>query len=941
MSTQTERQLETALVERLANMGWTPVNIPDEDALVDNLKAQIESHNGVTLSQAEFDQVLNALSRGNIFDKAKTLRDMLAYRRDDGTVGYLEPMDRARWCKNRYQVARQIAMTGHRVNRYDVTLLVNGLPLCQIELKRRGLELKEAFNQIGRYYRQSYGAGHGLFGYVQIFVISNGANTRYFANVPPDKRDWRQTFTWAGRDNRPIARLDAFAAAFLEPCHLSKTIAHYTVLNETWKVPMVLRSYQVCAVEAIVARVRDGTRRNGYIWHTTGSGKTLTSFKAAQVLTGDSQVHKVVFVVDRRDLDFQTVKEFNAYRPDSVDGTENTRALVRQLGDADTRLIVTTLQKLNAAIGTHRPGMDALRDRRMVFIFDECHRSQFGETHGRIRDYFRDAQMFGFTGTPIFVENAVKTGGRIRTTHDLFGDELHRYTIADAIRDENVLKFAVDYARTATRKEQAAPIGTGAGADVPGEALDAPERLGKVVDYIIEHHGHKTHDKAFTGLFCVSSVKALRAYYDLFKDKAAAGAHKLTVATIFSWAPNEEDPDAGDPTILPAGGGDSRDALDAAIVDYNNRFGTNYSTETFYDYYKDIGRRVRNRQVDILLVVNMFLTGFDSPPLNTIYVDKNLRQHGLIQAFSRTNRPLGEKKTHGNVVCFRDLKANTDDAVALFASGGREADILAPTYEALAERFRGATERLHGLVPKPEAVDRLPDEAAEAEFVQAFREVIRLRTAMETYAEHDPECQPMTDREFADYRSKYLDLHDRVRHARQTRAMEGAETESVLDDLDFEVALLHRVVINLTYILDLIANLSDTGPEAAKAGRKRIADILEAEAGLRDKRALIARFLDEEFGLIPPGEDPRPRFWDFWERERRAALEAIIESEGLHPDRVEALLSDRAFTGRKPLRDTLIGAMKERPRLLQREARAERLWTRLGDYLDTFVEGLG
>jgi len=504
MSTQTERQLESELVRQLAGMGWRPAALPDEAALIGNLKAQLEVHNGVTLSEAEFAQVLTGLSRGNSFDKAKTLRDRLDYRRSDGTVGYLELIDRAQWCKNRYQVARQITMTGSRVNRYDVTLLVNGLPLCQIELKRRGLELKEAFNQTGRYHRESYRAGYGLFGYVQIFVISNGVNTRYFANVPPDKRDWRQTFAWADRENRPINRLEAFAAAFLEPCQLSKTIAQHIVLNETWAVPMVLRSYQVYAVEAIAARVRDGTRRNGYIWHTTGSGKTLTSFKTAQLLTHEPEVHKVVFVVDRRDLDFQTVKEFNAYRRDSVDGTENTRALVDQLGDANTRLIVTTLQKLNAAISrkTHQAAMQALRDKRMVFIFDECHRSQFGETHRRITQYFREVQLFGFTGTPIFVENAVKMGGRSRTTKDLFGDELHRYVITDAIRDENVLRFAVDYVRTVKRKGQEEALEeealeTGVGDDAPKKVLEAPERLDKVVDYIVEHHGRKTHGRAF------------------------------------------------------------------------------------------------------------------------------------------------------------------------------------------------------------------------------------------------------------------------------------------------------------------------------------------------------------------------------------------------------------------------------------------------------------
>jgi len=942
MNVQTEHQLEAELVAQLAGMGWTPADIPNEAALVANLKAQLEAHNGITLSEGEFGQVLNALSRGSIFEKAKTLRGKLDYRRDDGTVGYLELLNQVQWCKNRYQVAQQVTMVGKYVNRYDVTLLVNGLPLAQVELKRRGLELKEAFNQTGRYHQHSYGAGYGLFDYIQIFVISNGVNTRYFANASRDQRDYRQTFFWAGEDNTRISQLADFGAAFLEPCHLSKMITHYTVLHETRQALMVLRPYQFYAVEALVARVRSGTRKNGYIWHTTGSGKTLTSFKAAQVLTRDPDVHKVVFVVDRRDLDFQTVKEFNAYRPDSVDGTENTRALVRQFSD-DTPLIVTTLQKLNAAISRkgHQSRMEALRDKRMVFIFDECHRSQFGDTHKRITEYFRDVQMFGFTGTPIFVENAVKLMGRTRTTSDLFGDELHRYVITDAIRDENVLKFAVEYVRTVKRKGQDEALETATGEAVPKEVLEARDRLDKVVDYIIEHHGSKTHGRTFTALLCVSSVNALRTVYDLFKAKAAAGEHDLTVATIFSWAANEEEPDALDPMALPAsGGGASRDALEVAIGDYNRRFGTNYSTESFYDYYKDIGKRVRNREVDILLVVNMFLTGFDSPPLNTIYVDKTLRQHGLIQAFSRTNRLMGQKKTHGNVVCFRDLKANTDEAIALFASGGQEADILAPPYEDLKERLTEAVQRLHALVPEAGAVDHLTDEAAEAEFVQAFREVIRVKTAMETYAEHDRESQPIGEQEFADYRSKYLDLHDKTRRERKTQEDDDG-ADSPLDDLDFEVELLSRDVINVAYILNLIAGLAESGPEAAEAGRKRIADILDGEVSLRDKRVLITRFLDEELWRIQPGEDPRPRFWAFWEQERKAAQAALVESEDLDPDRVEDLLKGYAFTGRRPLQDALIGALRQRPRLLERRARGERVWNRLREHIDTFTEGLG
>jgi len=533
-------------------------------------------------------------------------------------------------------------MEGSYKNRFDVTILVNGLPLVQIELKRRGLEMKEAFNQIQRYQKHSFWSGHGLFHFLQLFVISNGVNTKYYANNPPKNgksADFKQTFFWADADNKKISQLQEFAEVFLEKCQLSKIITKYIVLNESEQILMALRPYQYYAVENIVETVKN-SENNGYIWHTTGSGKTLTSFKTAQILTQSPEVKKVVFVVDRKDLDFQTIKEFNAFSEGSVDATGNTKKLVQQFGD-DTKLIVTTLQKLNTAImrDKYLSTMEPLKDENMVFIFDECHRSQFGDTHKRITEFFNKVQMFGFTGTPIFADNASKNALGKRTTKDLFGQCLHKYVITDAIRDENVLKFSVEYIRTFKQKDNIVDIDVEA-IDTK-EVMEADERLEKIVDYIIANHSRKTHAYEFTAMMAVANVPTLIKYYELFRKKLNEGLHHLRVATIFSYSANEDDEDVA--TLedeMPEDGQPvnkhSREKLDEYIGDYNETYGTNFSTNNFYGYYKDIGKRVKAREVDILLVVNMFLTGFDSKPLNTIYVDKNLKYHGLLQAYSRT-----------------------------------------------------------------------------------------------------------------------------------------------------------------------------------------------------------------------------------------------------------------------------------------------------------------
>jgi type I restriction enzyme R subunit len=945
-ATESEQTLENNLIAQLQTLGFETVRIDDETALLANLKSQLEKHNKTNLSDGEFKQVLNKLAKGNIFEKAKILRDKIDYIKDDGTTGYIELINQVKWCKNEYQVTNQVTMTGKYTNRYDVTILVNGLPLVQIELKRRGLEMKEAFNQTNRYHRHSFSAGFGLFGYIQLFVISNGVNTKYYANNPVNKRDFKQTFFWADKDNKKITQLSEFAEDFLEKCQLSKMITKYVVLNESEKMLMVLRPYQYYAVEAIVDQVRN-TEKYGYIWHTTGSGKTLTSFKTAQILTQSPEVHKVVFVVDRKDLDYQTIKEFNSFSEGSVDATNNTNKLVEQFSD-DTKLIVTTLQKLNNAIHSEKylSRMTALQDKRMVFIFDECHRSQFGDTHNRIKAFFHKVQLFGFTGTPIFADNAAKNALGKRTTKDLFGECLHKYVITDAIRDQNVLKFSIEYINTVKKKDGIADIDVEA--INTAEVMDAPVRLKNIVDYIIANHDRKTHAREFTAIFCVSSVKALIDYYTLFNRKKKAGEHNLKVATIFSYQANEDDADANgfievdiEPLQVKDNQGiyqvenkHSRERLEDCIVDYNQMFGCHFSTDKFYSYYKDIGKRVRNREVDILLVVNMFLTGFDSKPLNTIYVDKNLKYHGLIQAFSRTNRIMGQKKSQGNVVCFRNLKPATDKAIELFANKDAIEDIILAPYEDYTKRFAEAVETLMAITPTVESVDDLLTEEDEANFIQAFRDLMRLKNVLECFTEFSFDDLPMDAQDFADYRSKYLDLYDKVRGDNQK------EKVSILDDIDFELELIRRDTINVSYIISLLSQMMDASPEEREKRHRTILSILDTETQLRSKKDLIEQFISNHFPDIPKGGDIGAEFETFWSEQKQKAVEELSQTEGLNLEGLQKVIGDYLFTEKSPMRDDVIGIMNERPKLKERGSISERVIGKIKAFVETFIDGV-
>ena len=947
MSKQSEAILEENLLKQLQLNLYERVVIKDDKALEENLKTQLEKHNKTTISDTEFKRILNHLNKGNVFEKAKILRDKFVLPCDDGTSKYIEFLDSEHWCQNLFQVTSQVTVDGVYKNRYDVTILINGLPLCQIELKRRGLELKEAFNQTLRYKRHSYSANNALFNYIQLFIISNGVNTKYYANSKLESMNFKQTFFWANVENKNITNLEEFTDTFLERCHLSKMICKYIVLAEVPKILMVLRPYQFWAVEAIINRVSNSDK-NGYIWHTTGSGKTLTSFKTAQILMKLANVYKVVFVVDRKDLDFQTTKEFNSFSDGSVDGTDNTKALVKQFSN-DTKLIVTTIQKLNTAISKKQylEQMEKLRDKHIVFIFDECHRSQFGETHLNISKFFTKNQMIGFTGTPIFVENA--SGNKLgkRTTKELFHDCLHKYVITDAINDDNVLKFSVEYIGRYKEK-----IGSATNIDIEVEAIDTKElleshdRLEKIVDYIIANHGRKTHSREFTAMMCVSSVDMLIKYYEAFKAKE----HNLKIATIFSYSANEDDKDAkGEFTFEDLDEADgsyvdeehinkhTREKLDEFIADYNKMFGSKFSTkdsQSFYNYYNDISKKVKQKEVDILLVVNMFLTGFDSKTLNTLYVDKNLKYHGLIQAFSRTNRILNEQKSQGNIICFRNLKSNTDDAIALFSNKDAKEIILMEPYEDYVRRFNEKYDVLKIIVPTVDSVNDLENEDEKLEFVKAFRELLRVKNVLSGFSDFSDfkwSDLKMSEQEFENYMSKYLDM--------KPTGPQNTEKVSILEDVDFELELIHKDEINVTYILKLLSTFKDTQDEETKTKqRENITNLLNNNPQLRSKRELIEKFINETLQNIKNSDEVEEEFEKFWDEEKEKSFNELCIEENLNNDEIKKVIDTYIYDERKPLPNDIAKALNEQPKFLERKKIVPRVLDKIVGFVDKFYD---
>lgn len=984
-NTQSEAQLEQELITQLNQLGFESVRIDNANALKRNLKTQLERVNNIILTEREFEAVLINLEKGSIFDKSKRLRGKLDVTREDGTVSYLsllfdEPS------RNVFQVTHQITLQGKYENRYDVTILINGLPLVQIELKRRGIEMAEAFNQIKRYDKHSYGFEGGLFQYIQIFVISNGVNCKYFSNNR--ELSFKQTFHWTDELNNKINLLPQFTPAFLHPAHLTKMLSRYIVQNETGKYLMVLRPYQFYAVEAIVNKVVNtpnyatelatsqadtalynakrhntashDTKRNGYIWHTTGSGKTLTSFKTAQLLTALDEVERVLFVVDRKDLDYQTAKEFNSFSKGCVDSTDNTKSLINQfLGCAEkgkmlnsnrnSKLIVTTLQKLNNLVTkTHyRQQIEAIANERMVFIFDECHRSQFGETHQNITQFFSHAQLFGFTGTPIFADNATakkvsNQGVKKRTTKDLFGERLHSYVIVDAIRDDNVLPFAIEYYGKLKHKK------SGFDAKVSsidmGEFFSSPKRIKLVCEHIIGIHGFKTKHQ-FNAMLCVASVPDLITYYDTLKALKDEGKHKLKIASIFSYGVNEAEEFDGEvdaeglakanAQYLTHNKMHSRDKLEAYIADYNQMFGTAYSTkdtDSFYSYYKDISNRTKNGEIDILLVVNMFLTGFDAPALNTIYVDKNVKYHGLVQAFSRTNRLNGTVKSHGNVMCYRNLKPQADEAFALFSNKQPIEYIEVPNLAELTDDFAKALDALKSIVPDVQSVDNLPDEDAQAAFVKQFRILMRLKNQLETFSDFSLEGLGISEQEFIDYASKYGDL---------ARELKGnpADKASILDDIDFELELLQRDNVNVGYIRHLLQTmLEETGGDKAQNKKRQvIANLLATEPSLHSKRQLIEDFIEKNRqGLVQSDG-----FDDFVETQKQKEINQLTIDEKLDADKFNQMIVsfEHGLKVEDLKSDDIAKLTTEKMTFSTRRAIIPRITDRLKRFAETFIEG--
>ena len=835
MSIQSEAALEAGLIAALQQMDYEYVQIAEEDNLQANFKRQLEKHNHKRLSEhgrteftdEEFEKILIYLEGGTRFEKAKKLRDLYPLDTSDGKRIWVEFLNRQQWCQNEFQVSNQITVEGRKKCRYDVTILINGLPLVQIELKRRGVELKQAYNQIQRYHKTSF---HGLFDYIQLFVISNGVNTRYFANNP--NSGYKFTFNWTDVANHPFNELDKFAVFFLEKCTLGKIIGKYIVLHEGDKCLMVLRPYQFYAVEKILDRVQN-SNDNGYIWHTTGAGKTLTSFKAAQLVSELDDVDKVMFVVDRHDLDTQTQSEYEAFEPGAVDSTDNTDELVKRL-QSNSKIIITTIQKLNSAVSKtwYSNKIESVRHSRIVMIFDECHRSHFGDSHKKIMKFFDNARIFGFTGTPIFTENAVDG----HTTKEIFGNCLHKYLIKDAIADENVLGFLVEYYH---------------GNEVVDN--DNQARMEEIAKFILNNFNKSTFDGEFDALFAVQSVPMLIRYYKIFKSLNP----KIRIGAVFTYAANSSQDD--DQTGMGTGQYTSQsvgeaDELQAIMDDYNKMYGTAFTTENFRAYYDDINLRMKKKKtdmkpLDLCLVVGMFLTGFDSKKLNTLYVDKNMEYHGLLQAFSRTNRVLNEKKRFGKIVCFRDLKSNVDTSIRLFSNSDNPEDIVRPPFEEVKQEYRTLATEFLQKYPTPGSIDFLQSENDKKNFVLAFRDIIRKHAEIQIYEDYSEDADDLglTEQQFNDYKSKYLDITVGFINPPVTPPVVAEDpvpygSNQGLEDIDFCLELLHSDIINVAYILELIADL-DPYSDDYSAKRQHIIDTMIKDAGMRGKAKLIDGFI--------------------------------------------------------------------------------------------------
>lgn len=941
MATQSEAALESGLIKALQNMSYEYVKIEEETNLKENFKTQLEKHNSKELARIgrvhftdeEFDKILIYLEGGTRFEKAKKLRDLLPLDTIDGERLWISFLNRNHWCQNEFQVSNQITVEGRKKCRYDVTILINGLPLVQIELKRRGVELKQAYNQIQRYQKTSF---HGLFDYIQLFVISNGVNTRYFANNP--NGGFKFTFNWTDAQNLPFNELDKFAAFFFDKCTLGKIISKYIVLHEGDKCLMVLRPYQYYAVEKILDRVVN-SNDNGYIWHTTGAGKTLTSFKTAQLVSELPDVDKVMFVVDRHDLDTQTQSEYEAFEPGAVDSTDNTDELVRRL-HSNSKIIITTIQKLNSAVSKtwYSNKIEAIHHSRIVMIFDECHRSHFGESHKKIVKFFDNTQIFGFTGTPIFAENAVDG----HTTKEIFGECLHKYLIKDAIADENVLGFLVEY------YQGNAEVNNG-----------NSNRMEEIAKFILNNFNKSTFDGEYDALFAVQSVPMLIQYYKIFKKLRP----QIRIGAVFTYAANDSQDDSltgmGTGQYVSESDGNA-DELQAIMDDYNSMFGTSFSTDNFRGYYDDINLRMKKKKpdmkpLDLCLVVGMFLTGFDSKKLNTLYVDKNLEYHGLLQAFSRTNRVLNEKKRFGKIVCFRDLKSNVDASIKLFSCTDNIEEIIRPPFDEVKKEYHDLATEFLKKYPNTSTIDTLQSEKDKKDFVIAFRDIIRKHAEIQIYEEYseDDPTLGITAQQYADFTSKYLDIRDTFVEPTPPTPQPGGGDEpgdgdepEGLDDIDFCLELLHSDIINVAYILELISEL-DPYSEDYSIRRKEIIDTMIKDAELRNKAKLIDGFIqknvDEDKENFMNGRNRADGTNELEERlnqyivsERNKAVSDLAEDEQISADVLNLYIKEYDYLQKeqpeiiqKALKEKHLGLIKTRKALT-------RIMERLRSIIKTF-----
>jgi len=940
---QTEGSLEREFIRDLQAQGYEYLQgLNSHDALVKNLRAQLQRLNNVVFSDAEWrrfvEEYLDKPS-DSLIEKTRKIHDDYIYDFvfDNGRIQNIYLLDKKNLANNTLQVINQFEQTGSYDNRYDVTILVNGLPLVHVELKKRGVAIREAFNQIHRYSKESFNKENSLFKYIQIFVISNGTDTRYFANTTKrDKNSYDFTMNWATAKNTLIKDLKDFTATFLQKHTLLNVLVNYCVFDVSDTL-LIMRPYQIAATERILWKIKSSylaknwsnKESGGYIWHTTGSGKTLTSFKAARLATELDFIEKVFFVVDRKDLDYQTMKEYQRFSPDSVNGSESTAGLKRNIEKDDNKIIVTTIQKLNNLMKSE--DKLPIYDKQVVFIFDECHRSQFGEAQKNLTRKFKKYYQFGFTGTPIFPSNALGA----ETTASVFGIELHSYIITDAIRDEKVLKFKVDYNDV---RPQFKSIETEKNLEKltaleKKQAFLQPKRIEQIAQYVLDNFKQKTHrfnagNNGFNAMFAVSSVDAAKVYYQTFKQLQSAVKNPLKIATIFSFAANEEQDAIGDIADesfeVEAMNSTAKEFLKSAIDDYNNYFATNYDVDgkSFQNYYRDLAKRVKNKEVDLLIVVGMFLTGFDAPTLNTLFVDKNLRYHGLIQAYSRTNRIYNSTKSFGNIVTFRDLEQDTIDAITLFGKSNTRNVVLEKSYQQYMEGFTDAGVACRGYVDiVTELKEKFPDpseiqmEKDKKDFVKLFGEYLRVENILQNYDEFAAlqafqsldttdekaveafkekyyltdeafaEIQPIdmpSERSIQNYRSTYNDIRDWLH--RQKEGEEKAKSTIDWDDVVFEVDLLKSQEINLDYILELIFEHNKKTKNKAELINE-IRSIIRASLGNRAKESLIVDFINQtDLDNIADKAGIIESFFQFAQKEQQQEADELISDEGLNID---------------------------------------------------------